>query len=41
MKTNSDFWETFWSITPMLLFAIAVAVLICCAPSVDKIVFGR
>ena len=41
MNRKSDFVEVFWSVAPMLLFAILVAVLIMAAPSVDAIVWNR
>jgi hypothetical protein len=41
MNRRSDFAIVFWSIAPMLVFIILVAVLICCAPSVDLVVWGK
>jgi len=38
---KSYYWNLFWSIAPILLFAILVMVLIMAAPSVDQIVWGR
>jgi hypothetical protein len=34
---KSDFAELFWSVMPMLLFAILVAVLIMAAPSIGEV----
>lgn len=36
----NKYWELFFSVVIPLLFAILVAVLICCAPSIDTVVFG-
>ena len=41
MNCKSDFTELFWSVAPMLLFAILVACLIMAAPSIDEIVFSK
>jgi hypothetical protein len=38
---KSDFAEIFWSVVPMLLFAILVACLIMASPSIDTIVFAK
>lgn len=38
---KSDAAELFWSLAPWTLFVLIVVVLICCAPSVDLIVFGK
>jgi hypothetical protein len=37
MNRQSDFAELFWSVAPMVVFAILVAVLIMAAPSVDAV----
>ena len=36
-----DHWEIFLSVTPWLLWAILVIMLICCSPSIDVIIWGR
>jgi hypothetical protein len=41
VNRKSDTWELFWSVAPMLVFAILVAIVIMAAPSVDSIVFGK
>jgi len=41
MNRKSDAWKLFWSVAPMVVGAILIAVLIMAAPSVDEIVFGK
>jgi hypothetical protein len=41
MNRKTDLAELFWSVLPMLLFAVLVAVLIMAAPSIDTVIWGR